>query len=454
MNQHTERHEGYENYEEYVNPQWARLLQIMKMDARYKSCNGAELTTENGLNILDFLSGYCVYNVGHNHPRLIAELRGEIDRCGPTMLQSHVSPMAGDLARRLCEKAGGKIGKVFFASSGSEGVETAIKFAHAHTGRSEILYASNGFYGLTCGALSLMSNDFWKDRFGPFLSNTSSVRFGDLDELENHLSNKKCAAFILEPIQAEGGINVPDDGYLQRVQRLCSKYGTLLVLDEVQTGFNRTGPFLAAHHYGVEPDMVILAKAISGGLVPCSAVLMSDEICKSVYSSLKKAFVHTSTYSENGLAMRTGLTVLDILEDEKLEGNCRERGEELREKLRNSLCDYEMYQEIRGVGLLNGIRFKPPETVRLRLAYDAFCKIHPGMFGQVVVMRLFSDHQILSQICGNQFMTLKAAPPLIVSSEQIDRYVKGIQKVFHEIHHTVGFWSEALGIAARVITSI
>ena len=441
-------------YEHFVNPQWARLLKIMKMDVSYTHCRGAELTTSDGRHIIDFLSGYCVYNIGHNHPQLIEALKRELDQCGPAMLQSHVSDLAGELAEELCRRAGGKIKKVFFACSGSEGVETVIKFSRAHTGRSNILYAAGGFYGLTCGALSLMSNEFWKDKFGPFLPDTAPVLFGDLSDLEKKLAQKPAAAFILEPIQAEGGINVPSQDYLKGVEALCRKYGTLFVLDEVQTGLHRVGPFLAAHYFNVQPDMIILAKAMSGGLVPCSAVLMSDDICASVYSSLKKAFIHTSTYSENSLAMRAALTVLDILDKEDLEAKSTALGMELREKLDDRLTKYEMFSEVRGVGLLNGIEFKSPQSMKLKLAYESFHKIHPAMFGQVVVMRLFNDHGILSQICGNNFMTLKVAPPLVITSEQIDRYVLAIDSVFEDMHHSVGFWSEALGIAARVIATV
>jgi ornithine--oxo-acid transaminase len=443
-----------ENYERFVNPQWARLLGIMEMNVEYQRCEGAELHISGGRRIIDFNSGYCVHNIGHNHPRLIAALKRELDLAGPAMLQSHVSGLAGDLAERLCTLAGGRLSKAYFACSGSEGIETVIKFARAHTRRSGILYAANGFHGLTCGALSLMSNGFWKEGFGPLLPDTESTSFGDIQDLERKLMTKRFAAFVLEPIQGESGVREPPRDYLEKAQELCRKYGTLLALDEVQTGFYRTGTFLAAHHYRVEPDMVVLAKAISGGLIPCSAVLMSDDICSSVYSSLKRAFVHTSTYSENGLAMRAGLTTLDILADQQLGERATTQGDKLRAKLRDRLLEYEMIADIRGLGLLGAIEFKRPRSILLRAPFESFNLIHPGMFGQVVVMRLFRDHGILSQICGNDFMSLKVAPPLIVTDEQIDHYVSAIEAVVHDMHHSPSFWSEPLGIARRVVASV
>src|SRR5690349_19418911 len=259
-------------YSDYVNPQWVRLLDLLGMNATYTRCIGTELYTKDGRVILDFLSGYCVHNVGHNHPAVVAALKDELDRSGPAMLQSHVPELAGELAARLCGLAGGQLSKVFFCSSGSEGVEAVIKFVRAHTKRVGLIYATGAFHGLTCGALSLTGGNFWRDGFYPLLSGREEVPFGDLDRLEEKLKTRKIVAVILEPIQAEAGIRVPHAKYLQEVQALCRRYGTLFVLDEVQTGMCRTGRFLAAHHYGVTPDVVILAKALSGGLVPVGAV--------------------------------------------------------------------------------------------------------------------------------------------------------------------------------------
>jgi len=191
------------------------------------------------------------------------------------MLQSHVPELAGELARRLSERAGGRLSRAFFCSSGSEGVEAAIKFSRAHTRRAGMIYAEGAFHGLTCGALSLMSDPFWRAGFGPLLADMEAVAFDDIDSLERKLASKRFAAFIVEPIQSEAGIRVPDPSYLKTAQEVCRRYGTLLVLDEVQTGMYRTGSFLAAHHFGVDPDMVVMAKALSGGLIPCGAVRCS-----------------------------------------------------------------------------------------------------------------------------------------------------------------------------------
>jgi ornithine--oxo-acid transaminase len=434
-----------------VNPQWARLLDLLEMNAPYVRCEGAELFTADGRRIIDFLSGYCVHNTGHNHPRIIEALKAELDRRGPAMLQSHVPELAGILAARLCEHAGGGLKKAFFCSSGSEGVEAAIKFARANTGRPGLLYASGAFHGLTCGALSLMDDPFWSDGFGPMLPDTKAVPFGVLDALERQLATKRYAAFIVEPAQSEAGIRLPPTDYLRSAQELCRRYGALLALDEVQTGMFRTGSFLAAHQYGVEPDLVILAKALSGGLVPSGAVLMTEAVYRSVYDSLKRAIIHTSTFSENGLAMRAGLATLDVLEDEDLGRRAREAGERLRLRLEIELSGLEMVKQVRGLGMLSGIEFQPPGRLKLRLAFEAFRRIHAALFGQMIVMRMFREKGILTQICGNNFMVLKVAPPLVVTERQLDHFVDSIRDVLEMVHTSGEFWSEALALGRRAL---
>jgi len=440
-------------YADHVNPEWVKLLSLLQMNVGYERCRGAELFTSDGRRIVDFLSGYCVHNTGHNHPAIVDALKNELDKSGPVMLQSNVPELAGELAERLCGLAGGGLTKVFFASSGSEGVETAIKFSRAHTGRIGLLSCDRAFHGLTCGALSLMDGEYWRKGFGPLLPDTAVVPFGDLASLERELSTQRYAAFFVEPIQAEGGIRVPDPHYLKSAQALCRRHGTLLVADEVQTGMFRTGPFLASHHFAITPDIVVLAKALSGGLVPVSAILMSDDIHKSVFSSFKRSIVHASTFSENSLSMRAGLATLDVLEGEELGDRALQIGEELQQGLADALSGYEMVKEVRGKGLLIGIEFMAPRRFALRAPFEGFAKVHPAMFGQILVMRLFRDSGFLTQICGNDFMVLKVAPPLVIDAGQVSEFISAVRDVVELAHHPGPFWSEALGLARRAIAS-
>ncbi len=437
-------------YRDHVNPQWVRLLDVLGMNVRYTRCRGTVMQTEDGREIMDFLSGYCVHNTGHNHPHIVAELKAELDREGPAMVQSHVPDLAGELAAALCSRAGGRLQKVFFCSSGSEGVEAAMKFARACTGRSGFLYAQGAFHGLTMGALSLMGDDFWRQGFGPLLNDCKELPFGDIEALKSALASGQYAALVLEPMQGEAGIVIPPADYLAEAKKLCQQYGTLLILDEVQTGLGRTGKFLAAHHFGVQPDMVILAKALSGGLIPVGAVLMSDDIYGAVYNSLKRSIVHTSTYSENALAMRAGLATLEVLELESLTNRSENMGMILRESLSHALQGYELVDRVRGKGLFCGIAFRAPKQLSLRAAFEAFRALHPGLFGQVIVMNLF-QRGILTQMCGNNFMVLKAAPPLTVSEAEIAQFVGAVQAVVEMMHSSRSFWTDALGMARRAV---
>jgi ornithine--oxo-acid transaminase len=439
------------SYRAHVNPQWVRLLDLLGMNVEYTSAAGAWLQTSDGRSILDFLSGYCVHNTGHNHPQIVAALKDELSRNGPAMAQSHASDIAGELAERLCRLAGAPLQKVFFCSSGSEGVETVIKFARAHTGRTGLLYAEGAFHGLTCGALSLMGDPFWRGDFRPLLPDTQAVAFGDVDTLKKTLATRRYAALVIEPIQSEAGIQIPDSSYLKSAQALCREYGTLFVLDEVQTGLGRTGSFLAAHRYKLHPDMIVLAKALSGGLIPSAAVLMTDDVYRSVYNSLKRSIIHTSTYSENGLAMRAGLATLDVIEQEGLVDRSERLGSYLRKSLSQKLSGYEMVKDVRGAGLLSGVEFTAPKQLRLRLAFEAFRRVHPGMFGQTIAMQLFREKNILTQMCGNNFMVLKVAPPLVITEPEIDRFVRAITEVIDLVHSSSAFWNHALGLAKRAI---
>jgi ornithine--oxo-acid transaminase len=439
-----------QTYAEYVNPQWVKLLSALGLNRVFNRSFGAELFADNGDVYLDFLSGYGVYNVGHHHPHITQELIAELQSQRPSMLQSHVPTLAAQLAARLCQLAGGKMEKVYFGSSGSEGVESAIKFARAFTKRDWILYAEGGFHGLTCGALSLMSNPWWREGFGPMLRETQAVPFGDVEALRKLLATEKYAAYLLEPIQGESGVVVPTREYLQEAQRLCEKHGTLLVIDEVQTGIHRTGPFIASHHFGITPDMVILAKALSGGQIPVGALLMRSDICRSVYSSIDKAFVHASTFSENALAMRAGLATLDVAEQEKLGERSIRLGELLRRELRKRLDRFEMVKEVRGLGLFNAIEFQPPRSLGLKLLYAGFRAAHPGLFGQMVVKALFEQEKVLSQMAGNNYLAIKSLPPLIISEPQLLRYASALENVCELVQSDkAAFWSQGLKIAAK-----
>lgn len=441
-----------ERYSRYVNPQWVKLLTTLGINKPFVRAFGAELFTAEGDSYLDFLAGYGVYNVGHHHPSITEELLDELHCQRPSMLQSHVPSLAAQLAERLCALAGGRIQKVHFSNTGSEGIESAMKFSRKFTGRDGILFAEGGFHGLTYGALSLMSNPWWREGFGSLVPNCTPVPFGDLEAAKRELQTGRHAAFILEPIQGESGVIIPPDGYLKEIQAICDRVGTMLVIDEVQTGVYRTGPFLASHHFGIEPDIIVMAKALSGGHVPVGAVLMRSDICKSTYSSADKAFVHASTFGENALAMRSALATLKTCEEERVSERSTAMGEKLRGELSARLKRFSFVKEVRGLGLFNAIEFQSPSSLGLTLLFASFKKAHPGLFGQMFIKTIFDRSKILCQMAGNNYMAIKSLPPLILSDQQLDYYIQSVENTCHMIQHEKAeFWPQGLAIAARAL---
>ena len=267
-------------------------------------------------------------------------------------------------------------------------------------------------------------------------------------QLEEKLRTKRYAAFIVEGLQSEAGLRLlPKEEFL-KVQRLCRQHGTLLALDEVQTGVFRTGKFIISHHFGIEPDMVILSKALSGGMLPVGAVLMSRAINESVFDGVDKAFFNQTTFSENALSMRAALATLDVIEAQGLAERATYLGNMLREKVAALVPKYEMLKEIRGVGLMNGVALQQLQFLKLRAMSKPFFLAHPALFGQMVIMKMFREGKILTQICGNSYMTIKASPPLVASEEDLDRFVSALDRVMADFQSGQGF-AEGLQVAKR-----
>ena len=302
-----------------------------------------------------------------------------------------VSTLAGILAERLLAYVP-HLDKVFFTNSGVEAVEAAMKFARAATGRPGIVYCDHAFHGLTYGALSLNGDANFRDGFEPLLPGCLRVPFDDLPALERALSTREVAAFIVEPIQGKG-VNMPSAGYLKDAAALCRRHGTLFVADEIQTGLGRTGRFLAVEHWGVEPDMVLLAKALSGGHVPSGAVLTRKAIHDKVFDRMDRAVVHGSTFAKNDLAMAAGIATLDVLESEKLIKNAARKGERLLGALNDMVPRYELLKEVRGKGLMIGIEFGEPSSFKLKASWNVLEGASKGLFCQLITIPLFKDHK-------------------------------------------------------------
>lgn len=432
--------ERYELHSRYLNEQMVRVLKTIGFDVRFKAGRGQYLFDSTDTRYLDLLSGFGVFAIGRNDPNVRDALKNVLDSDLPNLVQMDVSALAGVLAERLLRHVP-FLDKVFFANSGAESVEAAIKFARSATARPTIVYCSHSFHGLTYGALSLIGDKIFRDGFGPLLPDCIEVDFNDLAALEKALSSRQVAAFIVEPIQGKG-VNLPDDGYLRGALELCRKHGTIFIADEIQTGLGRTGRFLAVEHWGVEPDMVLLAKSLSGGHVPVGAVLAKKWIFDKVFNRMDRAVVHGSTFAKNDLAMAAGIATLEIIESQRLIENAARLGDRLLKSFTAMVERYELVKAVRGKGLMIGIEFGSPRSLTLKASWNALEMANRGLFCQIIVIPLFKDHKILSQVAGHGIHTIKLLPPLIITDSDCDWIEKSFDTVIADAHRVPGaVWS-------------
>jgi ornithine--oxo-acid transaminase len=412
----------------YLNPQLGRIVRTLGLDKQWVGGEGAHLIDAEGERYLDLLSGYGVFAIGRNHPEAIAAVRDTMEAHTANLPQLGVTLLSGVLAEQLLARAPGSVAAMVPANSGTEAVEAAIKISRAATGRSRVLFAEHAFHGLTLGSLSLNGNDEFRDGFGPLLPGCEAVPFGDVDALERELERGDVAAFVVEPVQGKG-VNLPPDGYLQAAQRLCREAGTLFVCDEVQTGLGRTGRFLALEHWGLEPDLICLSKALSGGLVPVGAVLVSRAAFDSVFDGMERAVRHGSTFGGNDLAAAAALATLRVLHNEELVARAERLGSLLLELTLPLVERYEVVSDVRGLGLMWAIEFGPPEGGARRSIYNAAERAQPGIFSQLIVGPLFHEHRILCQVAGHRMNVVKALPALVVEEAEIRRFAAALEDV-------------------------
>jgi ornithine--oxo-acid transaminase len=406
-----------------INPQFVRVLRTIGFDRTWSRADGAYLFDDDGNRYLDLLGGFGMYNVGRNNPRVRAALIEALELETPGSVQLGVTALPGLLAEALLERTPARLERVLFTSSGTEAVEAALKLGRAATKRTRVLSAESGFHGLTLGSLSANGNDVFTSRFQPLLPGFDRVPFGDLDALERQLQSEDVALFLVEPIQGKG-CTLPPAGYLEGAQALCRKYGTLFCIAEVQTGFGRTGKLFAFEHWGLEPDLVPVAKSLSGGYVPVGALLMSRAVHEAVYDSMEHAVSHGSTFAPNELAMAAGLATLHELDEQNLVEHTARLGEKLLRETQVLVDEFKVVKGVRGLGLMWAIEFGEPESGSM--SWRLIERMQPGLFAQLVVAPLFSKHRILSQVAAHKLAVIKILPPLVVTGEDIDYFVDAL----------------------------
>jgi ornithine--oxo-acid transaminase len=424
----------------HLNEQMVRVLRTIGYDVGFRRGVGQYLYDRTGARYLDLLSGFGVFAIGRNHPALRTALESVLDAELPNLVQMDVPALAGVLAERLLAKAP-YFDKVFFANSGTETVEAAIKFARAATKRSKILSCEHAFHGLTFGSLSLNGDEIFKKGFEPLLGDCAAIPFNDLTALESALRRRDVAAFIVEPVQGKG-VHLPGPDYLRSAADLCRTYGTLFIADEIQCGLGRTGKFFAVEHWGVQPDMILMAKALSGGHVPVGALLTRKDIFDRLFNRMDRAVVHGSTFAKNDLAMAAGIATLSVLESEKLIENAARTGERLLSSFRAMAGRHEMFREARGLGLMIGVEFGAPTSLKLRASWSMIEAANKGLFCQLITIPLFKEHKILTQVAGHGSHTIKLLPPYVINDDDCAWIESAFEKVIAESHRVPGaIWS-------------
>ncbi|MEV6401020.1 aspartate aminotransferase family protein [Streptomyces sp. NPDC051907] len=428
--------ERYELHARHLNHQLPRMLHTIGFDKVYERAEGAYFWDADGNDYLDMLAGFGVMGLGRHHPVVRKALHDVLDASLADLTRFDCQPLPGLLAERLLAHSP-HLDRVFFGNSGTEAVETALKFARYATGKPRILYCAHAFHGLTTGSLSVNGEAGFRDGFEPLLPDTA-IELGDLAALERELLRGDVAAFVVEPVQGKG-VHPTPPGFLYAAQELLHRHRALLIADEVQTGLGRTGDFYAYEfEAGVEPDLICVAKALSGGYVPVGATLGKDWIFKKVYSSMDRVLVHSASFGSNAQAMAAGLAVLSVLEDEHVVANARVTGELLRSRLAALVDRYELLHEVRGRGLMIGIEFGRPESIKLRSRWTMLQAARKGLFAQMVVVPLLQKHRILTQVSGDHMEVIKLIPPLTIGEKEVDRFVEAFAAVMDDAHGSGG----------------
>jgi len=442
------REQVLENYKTYLNASLATMLSLLNFDKQFVSADGINVWDSEGNRYLDFLGGYGALNLGHNHPRVLAAL-DQVKEL-PNLLQASLGTVASALAKNLAAIAPGNLQRSFFCNSGAEAVEGALKLARAATGRQLLVYCMGSFHGKTMGALSVTGREKYQKAFQPLVTGTVPIPFGDLNALEGKLREKTAAAFIVEPIQGEGGIILPPAGYLSGARQICDKYNTLLIIDEIQTGLGRTGEMFASQHDDVTPDILCLAKSLGGGIMPIGAYITTNEIWGKAYGSMDKALLHTSTFGGNTWAAAAAIATLEVLYEENLPERARESGEYLLAGLHRLKESYPLVKEVRGRGLMAGIEFNQPEGFAVKVTLGLANKISEEYLGSMIAGELLNKYRIITAYTLNNPNVIRLEPPLQVTKGQIDTLLEALEEIL-KTHK--GFFSVAASSAKTIFKS-
>lgn len=443
-----ERREISDIYKQYANPGLATMMGLINFNKKFERAQGVSVWDDEGNEYLDFLGGYGALNFGHNHPHITGAVQ-QVEEL-PNLLQASLGTLYAALAYNLAQITPGELCRSFFGNSGAEAVEGALKLARASTKKTKIIHCEGSFHGKTLGALSVTGKSKYQDPFKPLVPGCEAVPFGDLNALEEKLRNRDVAAFIIEPIQGEGGVHIPEPGYLEGVRELCTRYEALLIFDEIQTGFARTGTTFACQWDTVVPDIMCLGKSLGGGVMPISAFTTTEQIWDSAFGGIEKCALHTSTFGGNARACAAGIASIEVMMKEDLAEQTRGKGAYLLQGLRELQEKYPaMIKEVRGRGLLIGIEFNQVSGGFLnKITGGKVNKLAQEYLAALVAGELMNKYRIITAYTLNNPNVIRFEPPLIVSREQLDRLLYAVEDIFKK-HNSI--WSLILSSGKNMI---
>lgn len=417
-------------YKKYINPSFLKLLALLGLRKHFVKASNTKVWDDEGREYIDFLGAYGALNVGHNNEFIIKKIN-KIQNI-PNLLQTSINPITTALAKNLAAITPGNLQYTFFCNSGAEAVEGALKLAKIATGKPRIIYCEGSFHGKSMGALSVTGRRKYKKPFEPLIPLVEEVPYGDIDALLQKLNKfKDVAAFIVEPIQGEGGIIIPPKGYLKAVKEVCQSHNVLLIIDEVQTGFGRTGYWFASEEDNVTPDILCMAKALGGGIMPIGAYIATDEVWNKGYGSIEKCLLHTSTFGGNTWASAAGIATIEYIYENNLVEEAKIKGKYFLDKLYHLQKKYLLLKEIRGKGLMIGLEFQSIKNNKFlnKLGNTKTMDILEEYMAGLIATELLKSHHIITAYTLNNPNVIRIEPPLTISYKEIDYFIESLDKV-------------------------
>jgi putrescine aminotransferase len=420
-------------YEKNFSNSLYEFFKISNMVVHYERALDMNIWDKEGNRYLDFMGGFGSLNLGHNPPSVIEALKRNFER--PNLIQQSINVYNGALANNISYLTGDKLPVSFFTNCGAETVEEAIKLAYLYKEKGKILYCTNAYHGKTLGALSALGTKS-KNKFPHFKEHFIEIPFGDINAFVKAVEKHKVAAFLVEPIQGEGGINLPPSGYFESVRGICSENEIILILDEIQSGLGRCGSMFCYEQLNFVPDILCLSKSLSGGVMPVGSVSVKQEIWDKTYGKFKNATLPSTTFGGNTFACIAAIETLRVVKEEKLPERAKELGEYALAELNKLKGKHHIITEVRGKGLFIGIEFSGLKKLHSTMA-EEFMMVN-------IISKMLREYKILCGFAANNPSVLKFEPPLIVKKEDIDYFVKCLDKLLDEDKNELSLAIDAL----------